>query len=571
MNLTALSPLAFVGGLFGLAGLLYLLQRLRVRHREVDVVTTLFWHEALHEARARVLVQRFRHPWAYALVLAIAALLWAAIAAPQSSKEPERDYLFVLDVSAASSHGARFELARERLLELVEEAPRGAREVVACGSTTEQLLLPGEEALLLEARLAGLEPAATPSRLGESLLVLSRRHERPTTVIVLGDAPLSESEVALLPESIRVERAALGAQTTELAGNAGITELGLASAASGAWDTVDVLVQVSSDLADTVELVITLEGQPLAQPVTRRELGEGREEYLLRDVPARGGRLEARLAQGGASRLDDVAAVVLPERSLLRVQLASGLAPSLRSALEADPAVVLVESDPSIVVRRSGDELGSGLPAIVLVPAAEQESSFFVQEASERDPEAVLAEVVGTLALNEIDATSLAEAAGQPITVSAGSGVVREVALWEELVGEGFDFVSSRAFPLFVGGSLRWLSGTSEFRPFVAAGESRIATATLKLTGTETSALAQRPLGREAVPLTAGDYTVDGGGRLTASLLSDEATRATPAGDVLEPLAEAGGGASDPITWLLLLAVLLLLFEWRQVRSGRMP
>jgi hypothetical protein len=567
MNLSTLSPLAFAGGLLGLAGLLYLLQRLRVRHREVDVVTTLFWHEAVHETRARVLVQRFRHPWAYVLVLAIAALLWTAIAGPQRSEEPVRDYVLVLDSSAASSHGARFEEARSRLLELVEEAPREAREVVVSGATIQSLLLPGEESLLLEERLRGVESEAAPSRLGETLLAIARRHERPTTVVVLGDAPLSEAELALLPETISVERVVFGVPGAEPVGNAGITQLGLASAASGAWDTVDVLVQVSSDPSMVVAPALSLDGQPLVQSVTRRDLGAGRAEYLLRDVPARGGRLEARLSAGDSSPLDDVAAVVLPNRPLLRVQLAPGLPESLRSALAADPAVVLVESEPALVVRRASDALGAGLPAIVLVPAAAQEQSFLVQEVGERAPDAVLSEVLGALALNEIDATSLADSAGQPISVGASSGPVREVALWEELVGDGFDFVGSRAFPLFIGGSLRWLSGARALTPFVAAGETRIATTTL----TGASGAAQRPLGEPAVPLSAGDYTLQDGAKLTASLLSADATSATPSGDVLDPLAEASGGASDPITWLLLLAVLLLLFEWRQVRAGRMP
>ena len=52
-------------GAAALAAGLFLLQRLRVRHRPVVVVSTLFWQEALQEARARVLVQRFRHLFTY--------------------------------------------------------------------------------------------------------------------------------------------------------------------------------------------------------------------------------------------------------------------------------------------------------------------------------------------------------------------------------------------------------------------------------------------------------------------------------------------------------------------------
>ena len=58
-------------GLAAIAGLLFALQRLRVRHRPVQVETALFWQQAVEESRARVLTQRFRHPWTYLLLLLI--------------------------------------------------------------------------------------------------------------------------------------------------------------------------------------------------------------------------------------------------------------------------------------------------------------------------------------------------------------------------------------------------------------------------------------------------------------------------------------------------------------------
>ena len=51
MNLTSIGPGLFAAGLVGLAGGLYALQRLRVRHREQVVVTTLFWREEIEEQR----------------------------------------------------------------------------------------------------------------------------------------------------------------------------------------------------------------------------------------------------------------------------------------------------------------------------------------------------------------------------------------------------------------------------------------------------------------------------------------------------------------------------------------
>jgi len=64
MSLQNLSTTPFVLGLVALAGILFALQRLRVRHRDLRVPTTLFWKEAVERARARTLVERFRHLWA---------------------------------------------------------------------------------------------------------------------------------------------------------------------------------------------------------------------------------------------------------------------------------------------------------------------------------------------------------------------------------------------------------------------------------------------------------------------------------------------------------------------------
>ncbi len=567
MNFTLLSPLGFAAGLLALAGGLFLLQRLRVRHREVSVVTTLFWREAVHDTRARVLVHRFRHPWAYALILAICALLWSAIAAPERDVEPRERYVLLLDSSAVMAHGSRFEEAKGTLLAMIDEVAPEAREVIACGAQQLRLLDSGEASLLLEARLEGLAPAASPSSVQRVIEGLALQGDVPTTVLLFGDAALDEDRLALLPESLKVERVLTSGEALASAHNTGITALGVSLAESGAWDAVDVLIEVASSTASSATPALVLDGQALTQPVQRRVLDGGVTQYLVSDVPARGGRFEARLAGGDDLALDDISAVVLPNRPLLRVSLSPTLDSALRIVLESDPAVVLVESGAQLVVRRVDEDLGSGLPALVFAPAATQEQSFLVQYSSEREPQAVLAEVVGELALSEIDATSLAEAADQPISLGAKHGAVRQVAVWQELIGEGFDFIDSRAFPLFVGASLRWLVGSEELHPWLAAGETRVASAAL--TNARGSAL--RPIGASAIPPEAGDYTQGDGSVLAVSLLSRAATLARPQGGSPAPFEQASAGVSDPVTWLLLLALLLLLFEWRQVRTGRMP
>ncbi len=567
MNLTLLSPFSFAAGLFALAGGLYLLQRLRVRHREVDVVTTLFWREAVHETRARMLVQRFRHPWAYVLILAIASLMWTAFAAPERTTSPDRHYVFLLDSSAAMGHNQRFEEAKKKLLEVIEDAPKDAREVIACGAELESLLLPGEETLLLEARLEGLTPVAAPGSIERALDVLKARSNARISVLIFGDTKVEEVRPGPDASVMSVEYVFSRGGESSRASNSGITALGAAAAESGQWGAVDVLVEVSSNQAISSTPSLTLDGAVLAQEVTRRELEGGVTQYTLLDVPARGGKFEVRLSGKDSLAFDDSAALRLPDWPLLRVQLSPLLDDSLRVALESDPAVVLVESNADLVVRRSDETIGGGLPALVFAPAAEQQESFLVQYVADREAELVLAEAVGDLALSEIDATSLAEAADQPITIGAKRGSVREVAVWNELIGDGFDFVDSRAFPLFVGGSLRWLAQSESLRPWAAAGETRIATAAL----TRSNGDVVRPIAASAVPNVADEYTTEDGSSVAVSLLSPGVTLAQFDGGLLSPFEEVSAGGFDLVTWLLLIAAVLLLFEWRQVRLGRMP
>ena len=107
MNLTFFSGAVTAAGIAALAGGLFWLQRLRVRHREVPVVTALFWREAVEETRARELRLRFRHPLAYLFILAICAALWLAAAGLRFEAGSDRSVVLLLDASAGMARGTR--------------------------------------------------------------------------------------------------------------------------------------------------------------------------------------------------------------------------------------------------------------------------------------------------------------------------------------------------------------------------------------------------------------------------------------------------------------------------------
>ncbi|MBC8330240.1 MAG: hypothetical protein H8E31_16010, partial [Planctomycetes bacterium] len=366
MSFPSMPLAALLAGWAAIAAGLYLLQRLRVRHRELEVVTTLFWREAVEDTRARVFVKRFRHPWAYVLLLAICSLLWFAAGGFRLDPAAEREHLLLLDGSAGAGWGDRFAASRELLLEDAAALPAEHREVWWSGATARLLLRPGEHLRLLEERLAGLTPEAAPSRAGEQLMAWAA--SRPGAALELrfyGDAPLLPEQLVLLPDRATVLRRA--PEPEPRGGNRGFLAAGISEAESGRWDQVDVLVEVAGDPGG---LTISLDGQPAALPFTREPplAANGGDGAVLRfrSLAARGQRLRLALPGGDPLAVDDAVEVVLPDRPPIRVSLAPGLPAALVALVEADPAVQVVAPGAAVMGRRFGDGHGAGPPAFEL-------------------------------------------------------------------------------------------------------------------------------------------------------------------------------------------------------------
>ncbi len=570
MTFDVVAPALFALGLAALAAALFALQRLRVRHREVPVVTTLFWKEAVADARARVFVQRFRHPFAYLLVLAIAGLIWLAVAGPRSTDAGERDWVLVLDASAGMARGERLARAAEALTGEVERLPRAATTVLACGATTRALLLPGEEPALLAARLATVAAETCPARVEAELLRLAvRPGERPLSVRVFGGAPVRAEVLDELPAHVSVARAQVDADGDRdgAAPNRGITALGAGDPRSGAWTRVDVLAEVRGAGAEAAELGATLDGEPLQIAAERTVLAPGHVRVVLRDVLASGGTLRVRVA-ADAFELDDEAALALPARARIRVACSAALADGLVGALlRLDPAVELVadRAGADVVVRGPGDPPAPGVPSLDFVGADEQEEAFLVTH-DEGESEAALVESFARLGLDRIDATALATEVQRTIAVGARPGSVRALGVWAELVGERYNFVQSQAFPLLVAQAVRWLADVDPLVPYVAVG----APAASSEAHAAADGATLDPVGARFVPPRAGTYVAPGGSALVASLVD---ARTTLGGADALAAGELAGAARGPdvVTWILLVVLALLALEWVLVRTGRMP
>lgn len=535
---------AVLAGLAVIAGVLYALQRLRVRHRDVPVVTTLFWKAAVEESRARVLTERFRHPLAYALVLLIASLVWLGLARPQFGGSGGTEHVVLLDGSAAMGVAGRFDIAREAVAERVASLPGGRTSVVFAGGAPRTLLRPDEDRLLLHGRLARVGPEACPTSLVAAIheLAAGASASRPLAVHVVGDGSLDA--LGPLPTHVTVTRTAGGPPA--LAGNRGVTALGIADAASGAYDRVDVLVEARGDGVTAETLAI--DG---VQGIVAEELAAGDDVVRLRfvDVPADGRTITATVSGGGPLDVDDRAVRTLPRRPRIRVRIAAEVG-RLAGVLAADPAVAIVEGEADVVVGTAVDDA----PCLALVPESDAQAAFVIRHTGARGGDEVLTETFGALALDRVDAGSLADAAGRPVRLDVRPGRARGVFLWASLATERYDLVHSRAFPALVGGAVRWLAGAPDVIPFADAGIP------LPATGAP---------GR-VVPPTAGSADVPGAGAVSVCLSDVASTVGWSGADAVA--ADAGGvQLGSAVTWMVLVAFVLLLVEWTLYRTGRMP
>ena len=566
MSFANLPLIGVLAGIAGIAALLFLLQLLRIRHVEVAVSTTLFWRAAAREAPVRVLRGVFRHPLAYLLVLAICTLLWLAFAGPEAHDDRTSTYrVMFLDGSAHNAAGDDFEQAVAKLKSDLAGLPDAGREVIWGGARNIKLLKAGEDRLLLEHRLAELAPEATPSALNEQLRLFSLPGVAPESLdfVVYGRAPADPSLLETLPPGMRVSRAIDYPVSTP---NRGVAALGVNPAASGRWNRLDLLIRIGG----------TLDAPPvdtMAVRVNGEALDDDRLQWptphmaIVRDLPADGSSVEARLDAGDELALDDVARLTLPTRRALRVALAGDLNPAVGHAIEADPGLEIVTEDPSIVIRERGAGSFGDLPALEFASADDQETAFEIGYTGDDSAQLALRSSIAALGLDQIDAAGLAAEAGRPVGVQLRHAELGRISVWDELLVH-YNFTGSRSFPLFVSRAARWLAGEPAWHPYLASGRPLPPATVWSLATAADPSL--DALGADYV-LGAAGTVMSSSGEAAVALLSDTVTGRN-AGTPLA-MSQAGAGFADTgfVSWLILAALLLLGAEWYLYQRGLMP
>lgn len=578
-----LSTLGFVLGLAALAGVLFALQRLRVRHREVPVETLLFWQAAIEPARARVLTERFRHPWAYALLLLIATALWVALAQPERRGEGER-HLMLLDATARLENPERFDATVEELRRALADLPRDTREAWWCGSGLERLLAPGEDLELFDARLDGRRAERCGPSVDRAVEAhLSRVNEGESwSLWIAGDAPLSNLDRERLGEDVAVRR--LLAEMPDLDG-AGLTAMGWRARVEqpGRLD-LWVAIEGSRQRAARPRMV-RADGVQAPTPELDADSGDVA-RWWFRDALADGAEARVELRDGSGGTWsddlpgDDRVDWRLPDLRELWIALEPGLPPSVREAVLADPGLVPVDQTGSgpdaavAVVRFADSDYGGGLPALELTASTGDEPAFRLGVPRADDPVVVAEALVHQLALDQIDARALATVAGRSLDVRLDSGEGRNLGVWAELFGDAYDWTQQRSFPIFCGAALRWLGGAEA--QGVSLADDRVGEAgTLALAWSrDGDGRTWQSLGAGDEPPAAGVWTAQLDGSDTtrfASLLDREVTAPEAVDAAPVDRAEVSAPGADAATWWIALALALLLLEWNLTRRGRMP
>ncbi len=555
MSLSHLSPFAFAAGLAALAGGLYLLQRLRVRHARVEVVTTLFWKQVLEDTHARELTQRFRHWPAWLLLVALASALWSGVAGLEGSVKPERRTVLLLDQSSLAAVGDRWDGWTRLLQDLHERCDPDETTVLACGASARTLAAAGETPAALRERLAELEPELTAPTVEATLLSLLRtKHDLlPWEVVLVGEAPLDAGVAAALPEEVRLSRATL--PTASALAEEGLLAVGAGHGAS--WTEATVLVRAR---AATAAPELRIDGQPWAAAGER----DG-DTWRFRGLPADGGLLEVRLP--GARPPHDRARLVLPLRTPVRLALEPGLEPLFGAVLAAHPGIRQVgAAEAEVVLRSAGSALGAGLPALEIAAAAAGGAAVELEEpGASLAGSADLADLLVATGLDRLAGSELATQVGRTLEATLRPGSVRTVRLWEELIApEDEGLRTSRAFPLLVGRALEWLRGAPALIPELRAGSSLAASFAPE--GHRTVA----PSARLALPAAGTAPSLAGDLAVSAFLPEDLSQGGANAANL--PAPDLDGEAAWGLgTWALLLALALLLLEERLLRQGRMP
>lgn len=206
--MTWLNPAAFA--FLAAIPVILLLHSLRYRRRDVQVSTLFLWEQVMREAHGSLGLRRLIQNLPLILQILLVLLLTLALANPALTKAVKRskDIVLVLDTSASmqtrTSQGTRFDLAKQRALDVVQALPSGRQmAVIAAGHQPQVVTFYTAEKALLRQLISQIQVTDAPGNMREAiLLALSFTQGRLTQeVVVIGDGAYQHLADLELPRS----------------------------------------------------------------------------------------------------------------------------------------------------------------------------------------------------------------------------------------------------------------------------------------------------------------------------------------------------------------------------------
>lgn len=443
--------MSLFGALVGVAVLavgLWFAQRLRVQHREVEVISTLFWRAAVEETKTRVFVQRFRHWWAWLLLVAIASFLWMLMLQPRANPSDRTKHIVLLDWSVEDEETRTNDL--QMAMDLAATFPISAREIVAVGNHLETLVACNEPIEFARIR-SGLTRRPAPEGMHWALHALAAcsSEQQPLALHLVGDVKIEKDYLDALPTTVSISRIQRKSPPSSIR----LSTLGAADSSTGRWDAVDVsfAFQTEQEIQPS-RIQITVDDQPINSPLNQI----GKAEYALMDVPARGGQLRIDVDDNRLGYL------TLPSRKPIRVQLDADVPETLVELIKLDTACQIVDTEPDI-------RIGSDPSAHLRL--SEKDAPAFLVESDLGNPATTLDQLIDQLALTQIDAMMLADQTDSVIEVQVAESDQRRIAIWKLLFSPAYDFTESRACPILIARTIRWLANQPTMVPWAQEGD----------------------------------------------------------------------------------------------------
>lgn len=587
MNLIGMSPSWALALLIAVTAVVVGLYLLKPAPRRIVIASTLIWERVLHRKRRDA--ERWRWWLSLLLSLSIALLIALAIARPDTEAAGAGGRRVVIVVDDSPSMGTLRSDGRTRLEHAVEEARRAIDAAGGAGRTrvVDTMGILGAPAFEDRRRaLAELDRVAVDARATPRFPEIAR-----------ADAASGEAYVLFITDGVAAVDVPKGAQVLsvfEPAPNVGITAFDV-RALPGDPRRHEALVAVTNAGTVPQSVKVTIAGATRAPVERSLDVKPNDTATLNVALPDfAGGPVRASIrSDGDAFAMDDEAYAFLPAAKVAKVALVTAGNRALEQALRLDPRVVLTVLTPRQYATRAGFDAyvfdrfapasppaapallirppkQAWLPAIGATRTAPIVESWLdghpvLDNVSLRDVQIERAE---TFEANGVSVIGLARDTGGATLIAASAAPPRWIASGFAI--EDSNFAGQASFPMFVVNALAWLLDDP---PAIARplGLVSVPVEKARVTGPggyrkDTQFIPHATLFDADVP---GVYAAEGDGgrlRVVANVLdvavSGVNASRLPPQRVNTATSAVPSSAPQPWIVLLLIAILLMLFEW---------